>query len=67
MMFTEAQVAEEFAVSVTTLAGWRCHGKGPKYHKFGRMVGYHSREIERFKLASRHDPSSVRAAKEMGT
>jgi Helix-turn-helix domain len=65
MMLNEKQAAAELGLAVATLRTWRCREKGPRFHKLGGAVRYDSVEIERFKLASQHDPSSVRAAEEM--
>ncbi len=37
---TEVQVAEAVKIPVRTLQGWRVHGCGPPYRKFGASVRY---------------------------
>jgi Helix-turn-helix domain len=64
-MLNENQAALRLGLAVSTLRTWRCREKGPCFHKFGGAVRYDSIEIERYKLASHHEPSSVRAAEEM--
>jgi hypothetical protein len=64
-ILNEKEAAEQLGLAVATLRTWRCREKGPSFLKMGGAVRYDSLEIERFKLASQHDPSSVRAAKEM--
>jgi hypothetical protein len=34
----ERGVAERMGISVKTLQGWRCHGRGPPYQRAGRRV-----------------------------
>jgi Helix-turn-helix domain len=64
-LLNEKEAAPLLGLSVATLRTWRCREKGPSFHKFGGAVRYDPVEIERFKAESQHDPSSVRAAKEM--
>jgi len=65
LMLNEKQAAERLGLAVATLRTWRCRQKGPCFLKMGGAVRYDALEIERFKLASQHVPSSVRAAEEM--
>ncbi|ODU78454.1 MAG: hypothetical protein ABT10_22760 [Novosphingobium sp. SCN 63-17] len=45
MFFNEKEVATRLGLSVKTLQNWRGLGKGPKFHKSGRMVRYRLRDI----------------------
>jgi hypothetical protein len=38
--------ASYIGVQTTTLAYWRCKGKGPRYHKVGRHAFYAMDDIE---------------------
>ena len=31
-----------------TLEVWRCHGRGPAYHKTGRKIYYKKEDLDRF-------------------
>ena len=64
-MLNETQAAALLGLTPTTLRTWRCREKGPCFHKLHGAVRYDPVEIEQFKLASRHEPSSVLAAEEM--
>jgi Helix-turn-helix domain len=64
-VLNEKEAAFRLGLSATTLRTWRCREKGPSFHKLHGAVRYDPVEIERFKLASRHEPSSVLAAEEM--
>lgn len=33
--YTARQAAERLGISMQTLAGWRCHGRGPSYYAVG--------------------------------
>jgi len=64
MKIDEKEAATRLGLSPATLRTWRCRGKGPTFSKYGGAVRYDSDEIERYDLAMRHEPSSVRASKE---
>ncbi len=40
---TIAEVIERWRgqIKSSTLATWRCHGKGPRFTKFGKRILYH--------------------------
>jgi len=42
------EAAKLLRVAVQTLAVWRCHEKGPVWHKFGGRVYYYPADIEEF-------------------
>lgn len=45
---TIEEAADRLRVSRSTLSGWRCHGGGPRYMKYGRMVLYPLAQIEQW-------------------
>lgn len=48
---TQAEAAEELNLSERTLERWRIEGKGPRFHRFGRLVRYGRRDLKRYVLA----------------
>ena len=44
-LLTTEEVAGLLRVSPKTLVDWRHDGKGPTYHKFGRMVRYRLSDV----------------------
>lgn len=55
-LLTPKDAALYLAISVDTLAYWRCIGRGPKYIKFTRarqgVVRYRREDLDRFIAAS---------------
>lgn len=47
-LLTERQVSAMFNVSINTLRYWRHCGDGPNYIKMGRLVRYHTAELEAY-------------------
>ena len=45
---TAAQVEEMTGIKEKTLANWRSQGRGPQYHKVGKIIRYALEEIERW-------------------
>ena len=45
---TPRQVEEIYQVSTGTLANWRLYSRGPAYIKFGRLIRYDAKVIEKF-------------------
>ena len=52
-MATPAEVSAVLKVAVQTLAQWRCQGRGPVYHKAGRLVRYTWTDVRRFQREQR--------------
>jgi hypothetical protein len=44
----ERAVAERYGISVKTLQGWRCNGRGPPYQRAGRRVLYAADAVTRW-------------------
>ena len=42
------EVEEYMYTNRSTLAGWRCQGKGPKYIKIGKNVRYRKVDIDEY-------------------
>ena len=61
-MFTEKEVAEKLNCKVSTLRKWRLLGKGPHYHKVGRLVRYSDADIAAFLDDSHVQPAGVGGA-----
>ncbi|MFW5489115.1 MAG: helix-turn-helix transcriptional regulator [Desulfovibrio sp.] len=47
-LLTTKEAAERLGLSPGTLEVWRCLGKGPRYIKIGRRVGYDARDLEAY-------------------
>jgi len=47
-MLTPDDVAEILNLSIHTLAVWRCDGRGPRFHKVGRLVRYSVADVESY-------------------
>lgn len=43
---TPSEAAQFLGFRTNTLAVWRCHGKGPIYHKTGGRVRYELQDLE---------------------
>lgn len=44
----ETEAASLLGLSVKTLRAWRCHGRGPRFVKFGRAVRYLRSDLDEF-------------------
>ena len=42
------EAAEKLGLSPGTLEVWRCLGKGPRYIKIGRRVGYDLKDLDAY-------------------
>jgi hypothetical protein len=51
-----AETAEDLGVTTSTLAGWRCSGRGPDFWKWGRTVKYRESTNAKWKAAQRRSP-----------
>ena len=47
-LLTPAELSSLLSLSVSTLAQWRCTGRGPAWLKIGGKVRYHSEEVDRW-------------------
>ena len=56
-MKNEKEAAVILGCSVAALRKWRLHGKGPRYHKIGRLVRYGEADLAAFLDANRIDPT----------
>jgi Helix-turn-helix domain len=61
-LYPAEETARELNVAQTTLATWRCIGRGPRYVKVGRAVYYRRSAICAWLKAQERDPSKKRAA-----
>jgi hypothetical protein len=50
------ETAEEFGVTPSTLAGWRCSDRGPDFWKWGRTIKYRKSTNAAWKAAQRRSP-----------
>lgn len=55
-LLSEQAVAEQLALSLSTLRNWRCKGRGPAYFKMGRAVRYNEKDILAYQLSRRIVP-----------
>ncbi len=52
-MVTPREVSAVLKVAVQTLAQWRCQGKGPAFHKAGRLIRYDWADVREYQRAQR--------------
>jgi len=55
---TPHALADRWNTKQRTLSNWRWNGKGPKFHKLGRVVRYHLEDVEAFEKLHRHTSTS---------
>jgi predicted DNA-binding transcriptional regulator AlpA len=55
----EKDAAAFLAVAPSTLAKWRCQGRGPRFARLGRRIAYSRRELEEW-AAGRTMPTTER-------
>lgn len=58
-MLRERQAAGVLGVAPKTLANWRSQGKGPKFCRLGRAIGYRQEDLDAFIEKSMADPSDA--------
>ena len=58
-LLSNEQAAERLRLSPQTLRLWRHEGRGPAYHKIGRAVFYHPRDVDAFIASQRRDPKAA--------
>jgi hypothetical protein len=56
-MKNEKEAAVILGCTVSALRKWRLLGKGPRYHKIGRLVRYADTDLATFLDATRIDPA----------
>ena len=61
-VMTEKHLAERWQVSLKTLQRWRSEGRGPRYLKLSKRVGYPVDAVIEFERDALHDSTSERAA-----
>jgi hypothetical protein len=54
---TSDEAARILRQKPATLATWRWEKRGPVYHKVGRAVLYHPKDLARWLQSQRHDPA----------
>ncbi|NDV28151.1 AlpA family transcriptional regulator [Desulfovibrio sp. JC010] len=47
-LLSTKEAAEKLGLSPGTLEVWRCLGKGPRYIKIGRRVGYDLKDLDAY-------------------
>ena len=61
-VLNENELAQRWGVSPKTLQRWRSEGRGPRYLKLSKRVGYPVDAVIQFKCEALHDSTSERAA-----
>ena len=61
-VLNENELAQRWGVSPKTLQRWRSEGRGPRYLKLSKRVGYPVDAVIEFERQARHDSTSERAA-----
>ena len=56
-LLNERETSQLLGCSVAALRKWRLLGKGPRYHKIGRLVRYAQADLLDFLNANRIDPA----------
>jgi len=63
-MLDDKQAAEQIGCTFHALRKWRLLGKGPRYHKVGRLVRYAETDLAAYLDANRVQPAAqVEAAR----
>lgn len=55
-LLNETEASEYLGCSVAALRKWRLLGKGPRYHKIGRLVRYSDADIAGYLEVNRVGP-----------
>ena len=61
-VLNENELAQRWGISPKTLQRWRSEGRGPRYLKLSKRVGYPVDAILEFEREALHDSTSERAA-----
>ena len=62
-VLNETELAQRWGVSAKTLQRWRSEGRGPRYLKLSKRVGYPLDVIVEFERSALHDSTSERAVR----
>ena len=62
-VLNENELAQRWGVSPKTLQRWRSEGRGPRYLKLSKRVGYPLESVIEFERGALHDSTSERAAR----
>jgi hypothetical protein len=62
-MKNEKEAAIVLGCSVAALRKWRLLGKGPRYHKIGRLVRYADADLAEYLDANRVEPVAAGGAR----
>jgi predicted DNA-binding transcriptional regulator AlpA len=61
-LLSDEEMAKILGIAPTTPAQWRYYGKGPRYVKYGRFVGYRPSDIRDYVNQHVVEPSRRNAA-----
>lgn len=61
-VLNENELAQRWGVSPKTLQRWRSEGRGPRYLKLSKRVGYPVEAVIEFERGALHDSTCERAA-----
>ena len=61
-LLTPEQAASILRQQPNTLAAWRHYGRGPRYYKLGRFVGYKARDLRDYISQQVVEPSARKGA-----
>jgi len=62
-VLNENELAQRWGLSPKTLQRWRSEGRGPRYLKLSKRVGYPVDAVIEFERGALHDSTSERAAR----
>lgn len=62
-VLNENELAQRWGISPKTLQRWRSEGRGPRYLKLSKRVGYPLDAVIEFERSSLHDSTSERAVR----
>lgn len=54
-LLLERDIAERLKVSVSSVRKWRRTGKGPNFLRFGKVVRYDARDVQRWLVDKRQE------------
>jgi predicted DNA-binding transcriptional regulator AlpA len=61
-LIEEEELAETLDVSLGTLRTWRTKGKGPRFHRIGRMIRYAPSDVKEWLLSRQAGGETVEVA-----
>lgn len=62
-VLNETELAQRWGVSPKTLQRWRSEGRGPRYLKLSKRVGYPLEAVVDFEVSALHDSTSERSVR----